>query len=73
VKARVKLVVDIYEPEGAGLDYPILRHEFYGKTREEAWGYYQAHLGTDEFLRDCVTARRWQSVKCQAEIRWERV
>lgn len=72
MRPLVKLIVDIYEPQGAGTDYPILRHEFFGKTRQEAWGYYQAHLGTDEFLRGCVERSRWKRVKCAAEIYWAR-
>ena len=73
MKARWKLVVDIYEPEGAGNDYPILRHEFYGKTQQEAEGYYEAHLGTDEFLRGCVQRNRWHAVRCHADMYWVRV
>lgn len=67
---RIKLVVDIYEPEGAGNDYPILRHEFYGKTKDEAEGYYDAHLQTDEFLRGCVQRSAWRKVRCYAEMYW---
>ena len=70
MKARYKLVVDIYEPEGAGTDYPILRHEFFGRTEKEAEGYFRAHLATDTFLRGCVQKRRWRQVGCVAEIYW---
>lgn len=71
MKARVKLVVDIYEPKGAGTDYPILRHEFYGKTKAEAEGYFRAHLGTDSFLRGCTQKRHYKSIECFADIYWE--
>lgn len=63
--------VDIYEPEGAGMEYPVVRHSFYGKTKEEAQGYYESHLGTDEFLQDCVKSGKWQEVKCTTKTHWE--
>lgn len=57
--------VDIAE-SATGYAYPVVRHEFVGKTRAEARGYYQAHLGTDAFLRGCVESRRWDGVVCRA-------
>lgn len=67
-----KLVVNIYEPRGAGLDYPVVQHVFFGRTKAEADGYYRSHLKTDSFLRGCVTRRRWERVECEAELHWER-
>jgi hypothetical protein len=64
-----RLVVDIYEP-GGGHDYPIVRHVFAGDTREEAEGYFDAHMKTDAFLRGCVTKQRWRDVDCDVEAWW---
>jgi hypothetical protein len=67
------LVVDIFEPAGAGTDYPVVQHTFYGRTKREAEGYFKSHMKTDVFLRDCVTRQRWERVACTATMRWERV
>ena len=72
-RANWKLIVDIYEPAGAGRDYPVVRHEFFGKTKDEANGYFEAHLGTCRFLRDCVTKSRWKTVTCEIAAEWQRV
>jgi hypothetical protein len=68
-----KLIVDIYEPAGAGTDYPVVQHTFYGRTQREAQGYFVSHMKTDKFMADCVTQQRWERVDCQASMRWERV
>lgn len=65
-------VVNTYEKE-VGDAYPIVQHVFLGKTKEEALGYFNAHLGTDEFLRGCVEQRRWHQVECWTETSWQRV
>ena len=54
----------IYEPEGAGFEYPVVEHRFYGKTRAEAVHYYEAHRKTDVFLRDCDDRGKWRQVTC---------
>lgn len=43
------VIVDTYED----LDYPVVRHTFYGRTEEEALGYLEAHKRTDKLLKDC--------------------
>jgi hypothetical protein len=65
-------IVDIYEPS-VGYHYPVVQHVFLGKTRQEAWGYYKAHLTTDEFLAGCVEKGRWQKVSCSARAGWQRI
>lgn len=67
--ARWAFVVDIYERQ----PYPVLRHVFYGQTKEEAKGYFESHLKIDAFLRDCVRRGRWTTVKCRAETYWMRL
>jgi hypothetical protein len=64
-----RLVVDIYEPESTTA-YPVLRHVFYGASRDEAMGTFAAHMKTDEFLRGCVKKERWDGVDCVSRIRW---
>jgi hypothetical protein len=61
--------VDIYESK----PYPVLRHEFYGLTQDEAEGYFKAHMGTDEFLRKCVERGDFRGLSCHAEMKWRRV
>lgn len=39
--------VDSYE----SLDYPIIRHTFYGRTEDEAYAYMAAHKDDDKFFR----------------------
>jgi hypothetical protein len=56
----------IYEPEGAGLEYPVVEHRFYGRTRQEAVHYYEAHRTSDTFMRDCHDRGRWRQVNCVA-------
>lgn len=57
------VVVDIFEPS-VGYSYPVVRHVFPGKTEEEARGYFEAHMTTDAFMRDCVREGRWSDIKC---------
>lgn len=62
-----RLVVDIFEP---GTEYPVVRHVFAGRTKEEAEGYFKAHMTTDAFLRGCADHGRWSDVECEATARW---
>ena len=64
-----KLVVDIYELESTTA-YPVLRHVFYGVTKEEAEGTFGAHMKTDAFLRGCVQKQRWDGVDCMFRATW---
>jgi len=57
--------VDIYEAL-VGDDYPVVQHTFYGRTRAEALHYFQSHMVTDAFMRDCVNTGRWEQVTCRA-------
>ena len=70
-RAKWALHVDIYEPEGAGMGYPVVRHSFFGKTKKEAEGYCTAHLGTDVFMRDCMDTGKWQRIVCPAFVIWQ--
>jgi len=54
---------DIYE-KGVGDAYPVVRHTFFGKTKAEAQGYYNAHMTTDQFMRDCTERGQWDQVIC---------
>ncbi len=72
-RAKWALYVDIYEPAGAGMGYPVLRHIFYGKTKTEAQGYYDAHLTTDTFFAGCVLRGRFGDFDCRSFQKWERL
>lgn len=72
-QARWALVVDIYEPQGAGMDYAILTHVFRGKTKVEAIGYCKAHMITDSFFRGCLESGRWEEVMCRARVYWQQI
>jgi hypothetical protein len=65
------LHVKIYESE-VGDAYPVVEHVFRGKTKAEAQGYYESHLKTDTFLRNCVEKSRWRDVNCYAVAYWAR-
>ena len=47
-----------------------MRHVFAGKTRAEAEGYFDAHLGTDAFLEGGVERAHWKDVDCEVDARW---
>ena len=48
-KDIVSVSVDTYED----LDYPIVRHTFYGRTEKEAMGYLEDHRRIDKLLKGC--------------------
>lgn len=48
---RYKIVVKTFEE---GETDPVVVHELYGSTPEEARGVFQAHMKSDAFLRDCI-------------------
>lgn len=52
--------------------YPVVRHEFRGKTVHEAQRYLASHMKTDAFLRKCVLSGKFGEVDCRATIssRW---
>lgn len=56
--------VAIFENE----NYPVVVHEFYGKTPEEAHHYHEAHRKTDSFLRSCEDSEHWRDVACRAYL-----
>ena len=65
--------VDISEA-ATGHAYPIVTHLFRGRTREEAWGYHEAHRRSDSFLRECEDKRLFRGqVRCRARVSegWE--
>jgi hypothetical protein len=64
-----RFVVDIFEPE-TSTAYPVLRHVFYGLDEDEAYGYFEAHMTTDEFLRGCVEKEHWNGLKCFTKAHW---
>lgn len=68
-RARFELRVSIYE-KAVGDAYPVVVHSFLGKTREEAEGYYRAHLKTDTFFRGCVEKEQFDGIDCWTTEKW---
>lgn len=56
--------VDIFEDTL----YPVVRHQFFGKTMHEAKAYLQAHMGTDSFLREAVRTGYYKNMRVQVKI-----
>lgn len=50
---------------------PTLTHVFYGETPKDAAAIYWAHMGTDEFMRACVTKRAFRDFKCAPRSHFE--
>lgn len=73
VKAKWALWVDIFEPNSAGMGYPVVTHIFKGLTKKEAEGYFKAHMGTDSFLRGCVTKGKFGQLDCRTFWRWRKL
>jgi hypothetical protein len=63
VKPLYAITYDTYE----NLDFPILRHTFYGRSIEEAEGYVESHKKADTFFRGCAKGS-WQDVKCRHAV-----
>lgn len=61
--------VDIAEA-ATGYAYPVVRHEFIGRTRAEARRYLRSHLNADAFLRGCVERGSFArgKVRCAASL-----
>jgi len=57
--------VDIFE----NTLYPVVRHQFFGKTMHEAKSYYQAHMGTDSFLREAIKTGYFKGMRVQVSIK----
>lgn len=59
---RWRVVAITYEL-GPGCDsVPVIRHEFYGATREQAIHVSRRHLQTDTFLAGCEVGRFGQVI-----------
>lgn len=63
-----RIVVATFEA-AVGPQYPVVTHTFLGRTREEAWGYHNAHRQADRFLRECEDSGRFEGrVRCQPTL-----
>lgn len=62
----VELVHEIYESPS----YPVVVHVFKGKTKEEAQGYFDAHLKTDKFFAQCEKKGKFGDIKCRTKTYW---
>jgi hypothetical protein len=62
-----KLVVDIFED---GDRAPVVRHAFYGKSKQAARKIMRAHMKTDRFLRGCELKGKFSSIVCRTTKKW---
>ncbi|MCZ6504950.1 MAG: hypothetical protein O6834_03085 [Actinobacteria bacterium] len=62
------MVHEIYEGDN---DYPAVTHIFTGKTREEAKGYFESHMKTDEFMAAMEKDGQWKEVKGRTKTSWK--
>jgi hypothetical protein len=64
---RWRIVAITYElqPDGASW-LPVVRHEFYGATAEQAIGIRASHLRADSFLAQCQNGH-FGRVTCQTQ------
>ena len=70
VMKRYLVIVDTFEEEDD--DNPIVTHQFWGNTAEEAEHVYDAHLESDRFLRDCLEKGKYAGrVKCTNDVYFE--
>lgn len=65
----VALVVETFEEETP--QFPVVRHEFLGRTPEEAEATYRAHLQFDQFLASCVGGN-FHGMPCRNVTSWKR-
>jgi nitrate reductase alpha subunit len=65
----VALVVETFEEDSP--DFPVVRHEFLGRTAEQAESIYRAHLQYDAFLRSCVGGD-FHGMRCRNVTSWKR-
>lgn len=63
----ISYIVDIFEP---GAKAPVVTHVFNGETREEAKGYYESHMKTDDFLNAAIKQGKWKDISLKVKTRW---
>lgn len=56
--------VDIFE----NTLYPVVRHQFFGKSLHEARSYFQAHMGTDTFLKSAIKTGYYKGMRVQVAL-----
>lgn len=54
--------------EGGNTDYPVVVHQFTGRSEDEARGYLRAHLKTDTFFRGCTLKKRFRNFGCESRV-----
>jgi hypothetical protein len=64
----VRMVHEIFEGD---TPYPVVTHVFTGKTREEAKGYFKAHMKTDRFMREMETSGKFGEIKGRTKVTWK--
>lgn len=67
-----RLVASTFERTGPDAWILVVRHEFYGGTRERSIEVYEAHLRADAFLRGCTQDHSYGAIECRTEITIEK-
>ena len=62
-----KITVEIRE-KATGYRYPVVSHDFYGRTKKEALRYVVSHEKTDAFFSDCIRKGHWEEVDCRSAV-----
>ncbi len=68
-RPKVRIISKIWEKE---LPYPIVVHVFNGETLKQANGFFQAHMKTDAFMRECIEKGHFADFACREEHHIER-
>ena len=59
----------IHDTFEAGQEMPVVRHIFYAPTRAKALAYYEAHLKSDAFMRECTVKGNFRGkFKCSVKM-----
>jgi len=53
--------VNIFDPQ-RGEEYPLVQHNFFGRTPKEAHQRFDAHVAVDNFLRAAVEKGMWRGM-----------
>ena len=64
----VRLVHEIWEGD---TPYPVVTHTFTGKTRDEAEGYFEAHLKTDQFFASMEKTGKFGKIQGRTKRSWD--
>lgn len=65
-----QLQVDVF---GEDSPYPILRHVFFGESKDELDEDFKAHIQNDKFLRESVQHKSFRGIPVRWEAKYKQV